>query len=161
VAALLHDVIEDCGVKPKKIRRRFGRKVTAIVVACTERVDGKLPVGKRRRRRGRATWRVRKEHSLAQLREPGTPVPVVRVKAADTLSNARAIVADLRAQGPETWRRFNAGAVDQLWYYRSVAVTVGHRLPGRLATELAASVREMEALAGWWFDVGDDQPGGG
>ena len=84
---------------------------------------------------------------------------MLRVKAADALANARSIVADLRWHGPETWLRFHAGAVDQLWYYRSLAVVLGERHPGRLSDELRAAVREMERLAGWWFDVGDPQPG--
>ena len=42
-----------------------------------------------------------------------------------------------------------AGAVDQLWYFRSVSVTVGQRLPGLLSDELRVTVREMERLTGW------------
>lgn len=160
IAALLHDAIEDAHVKPKKIRRRFGRKVARIVKGCTETLDGKLPSGKAKgKRRGAATWRARKEESLAHLRDPATPTPVLRVRAADTLFNARSIVADLRRHGPETWQRFRAGAVDQLWYYRSLAIVLGHRHPGLLSDELRATVGEMEQLAGWWFDVGDPQPG--
>ena len=30
IAGLLHDAIEDAGVKPKQIRRRYGRKVSRI-----------------------------------------------------------------------------------------------------------------------------------
>jgi (p)ppGpp synthase/HD superfamily hydrolase len=163
IAALLHDAIEDAGVKPRKIRRRFGRKVTRIVVACTETLDGHLPTSKAAkksaRRRDASTWRARKEHTIAQIADPATPRPVLRVKVADTLSNARSIVADLRRSGPETWLRFNAGAVDQLWYYRSLTLVFTHRLPGALTDELRATVREMEQLAGWWFDVGDPQSG--
>jgi hypothetical protein len=85
---------------------------------------------------------------------------VLRVRAADALFNARSIVADLRRHGPETWQRFHAGAVDQLWYHRSLAIVLGHRHPGLLSDELRATVGEMEQLAGWWFDVGDPQPGG-
>ena len=160
IAALLHDAIEDTGVTAKKIRRRFGRKVARIVKGCTETVDGKLPSGKRKRKqRGAANWRARKEESLAHLRDPATPTPVLRVRTADALANARSIVADLRRHGPETWQRFHAGAVDQLWYYRSLAIVLGHRHPGLLSDELRATVGEMEQLAGWWFDVGDPQPG--
>ena len=60
-----------------------------------------------------------------------TPTPVLRVKAADSLANARSIVADLRRTGPEVWQRFHAGAVDQLWYYRSLTVILVARHPGR------------------------------
>jgi (p)ppGpp synthase/HD superfamily hydrolase len=158
IAALLHDAIEDAQVKPKKIRRRFGRKVARIVKGCTETLDGELP-SRSGKHRGAATWRARKEESLAHLRDPETPTPVLRVRTADTLANARSIVADLRRHGPETWQRFHAGAVDQLWYHRSVAIVLGHRHPGPLSDELRATVREMEQLAGWWFDVGDPQPG--
>jgi (p)ppGpp synthase/HD superfamily hydrolase len=159
IAALLHDAIEDAHVKPKKIRRRFGRKVARIVEGCTETLDGELPTKKRARRRDASTWRKRKEESLAHLRDPDTPTPVLRVKAADALANARSIVADLRRHGPEVWLRFHAGAVDQLWYYRSLALVLGQRHPGPVTDELRATVREMEQLARWWFDVGDPQPG--
>jgi (p)ppGpp synthase/HD superfamily hydrolase len=164
IAALLHDVIEDAGVKPKKIRRRFGRKVARIVIACTETIDGRLPSGTQAKKnaaakRGASTWRARKEQAIAHLADPATPPAVVRVKAADTLANARSVVADLRRIGPETWQRFNAGAVEQLWYYRSLSIVLTHRLPGALTDEVRATVREMEALSGWWFDVGDPQPG--
>jgi (p)ppGpp synthase/HD superfamily hydrolase len=163
IAALLHDVIEDAGVKPKRIRRRFGRRVARIVVACTERVDGHLPSSKQgrkaMRRRDASTWRARKEHTLDRLRDPSTPRSVLLVEAADVLSNARSIVADLRRIGPETWLRFNVGAIEQLWYYRSLAVVFAHRFPGALSDELRVTVQEMEQLAGWWFEAGDSQPG--
>ena len=103
----------------------------------------------------RLEGRARKEESLAKLRDPSTPTPVLRVRAADALFNARSIVTDLRRHGPETWQRFHAGAVDQLWYHRSLAIVLAHRHPGLLSDELRATVGEMEQLAGWWFDVGD------
>ena len=160
VAALLHDSIEDAHVKPKHIRRRFGRKVARIVMGCTETLDGELPTKKSHVVRDASTWRARKDEALAHLRDPDTPVPVRRVKAADSLANARSIVADLRRSGPETWLRFHAGAVDQLWYYRSLSIVLGDRHPGLLSDELRATVRDMEKLARWWFAVGDPQPGG-
>jgi len=158
IAGLLHDVIEDAGVKPKQIRRRYGRKVSRIVKACTETIDGKLP-SKSKAPRDASTWRLRKQEALDHLRDPAVPVPVLRVKGADSLANARGIVADLRRQGPETWQRFHAGAIDQLWYYRSLTVILGAQRPGPLSDELRATVTEMEQLSRWWFDVGDPQPG--
>jgi len=160
IAGLLHDAIEDAHVKPKKIRKRFGRKVARIVEGCTETLDGRLPTEKHAGPRDASTWRARKQESLALLRDPDTPTAVLRVKAADALANARSIVADLRRHGPEVWQRFHAGAVDQLWYYRSLALVLAQRHPGPVTDELRASVRDMEQLARWWFDVGDPQPGG-
>ena len=72
----------------------------------------------------------------------------------------RSLTADLRGHGLEVWTWFHAGAVDQLWYYRSVAVIVSVRLPGYLADELRVAVHELERVSGWWFDVGDPQAGG-
>jgi len=158
IAGLLHDAIEDAGVKPKRIRKRYGRKVSRIVTACTETIDGKLPT-KSKAPRDASTWRVRKQAVIDHLAAPDVPTAVLRVKAADSLANARSIVADLRRTGPEVWQRFHAGAVDQLWYYRSLTVVLGANHPGGLSDELRATVTEMEQLARWWFDVGDPQPG--
>ena len=158
IAALLHDALEDTSATPKQIRKRFGRKVARIVVECTD-----VPVGKngkrKQQRRDAATWRERKLRSLEHLRDPKASVSVLRVRAADALYNARTTLADLRRYGPETWGRFNAGAVDQLWYYRSLSIVLSARLPGLLSDELRVTVRELEKLAGWWFDLGDPQPG--
>jgi (p)ppGpp synthase/HD superfamily hydrolase len=158
IAALLHDAIEDARVKPKKIRRRYGRKVARIVKACTETVDGELPT-KSKAPRDASTWRRRKQEAIDHLAADRVPVAVLRVKAADALANARSIVVDLRRNGPEVWQRFHAGAIDQLWYYRSLTVILVARHPGALSDELRATVTEMEALSRWWFDVGDPQPG--
>ncbi len=158
IAALLHDAIEDAGVSPKQIRRRFGSKVARIVVGCTDvEVRGDRAPTKQLRRRSAKNWRKRKQRTIRHLADPDTSSSVLRVKAADSLWNARSIVADLRRTGPEVWQRFHAGAVDQLWYHRSVAVVLSQRFPGALTDELRATVGEMERLAGWWFDVGDPQ----
>jgi (p)ppGpp synthase/HD superfamily hydrolase len=158
IAALLHDSIEDAGVSPKQIRRRFGAKVARIVVGCTDvKVRGERAPTRARKRRSAKNWTKRKRRTVRHLADPRTPTAVVRVKAADTLWNAQSIVADLRRIGPEVWLRFHAGAVDQLWYYRSLSVVLSSRLPGALTDELRATIGEMERLAGWWFDVGDPQ----
>jgi GTP pyrophosphokinase len=157
VAALLHDTLEDTDTTRKQLRKRFGREVARIVVACTE--EPTKTAGKKRARDA-GNWRERKMRSIEHLADPSVTESVRRVRAADALHNARSIAAELRRIGPETWTRFHAGAVDQLWYYRSLSIVLSARLPGLLSDELRASVREMEQLAGWWFDVGDPQAGG-
>jgi (p)ppGpp synthase/HD superfamily hydrolase len=148
VAALLHDVIEDTDTSRRDVRKRFGRKVARIVDGCTD-------VGSHTAR----NWMRRRRRMLARLGDPGTPTSVVRVKAADSLANVRSLTAELRRRGPEVWSHFHAGAVDQLWYYRSVTVIVSVRLPGFLADELRSAVHELERVSGWWFDIGDPQAG--
>jgi GTP pyrophosphokinase len=158
IAALLHDAIEDASVTRKQIRKRFGRKVARIVEGCTDVPTRKPKEAKPTR--NAANWRERKTRSIEHVRDPKTSKAVLRVRAADALSNARTTLADLRRHGPETWERFHAGAIDQLWYYRSLSVALSARLPGLLSDELRVTVRELEQLAGWWFDVGDPQAGG-
>ena len=114
--------------------------------ACTETIDGKLPTASKAPRDA-STWRMRKQETIDHLGAPDVPEPVLRVKAADALANARSIVADLRRTGPEVWQRFHAGAVDQLWYYRSLTVILSARHPGVLSDELRAAVTEMEQLS--------------
>ena len=70
IAGLLHDAIEDAHVKPKRIRKRFGRKVARIVEGCTETLDGRLPTKKHAGPRDSSTWRARKQESLAHLARP-------------------------------------------------------------------------------------------
>jgi (p)ppGpp synthase/HD superfamily hydrolase len=158
IAALLHDSIEDAGVTSKEIRTRFGAKVARIVEGCTDvKVGGKKSTKQRVKKRSAKNWTKRKRRTIAHLADPATPTSVLRVRAADSLWNARGIAADLRRNGPEVWQRFHVGAVDQLWYHRSVSVVLSERLPGTLTDELRVAVRDMERLAGWWFDVGDPQ----
>jgi (p)ppGpp synthase/HD superfamily hydrolase len=152
VAAVLHDVVEDTDTTIEQVRKRFGGKVARIVAACTDAEPG-AP-------RDAANWHERRARSLARLRDPATSQSVVRVEAADALQNVRSLTADLRRQGPAVWQRFHAGAVDQLWYLRSVSIVVSTRLPGWLADELRIAVGDLERVSGWWFDVGDPQPGG-
>ena len=149
IAALLHDAIEDAGVTSKEIRQRFGAKVARIVEGCTDvKVGGGKQTRARVKRRSARNWAKRKRRTLRHLADPSTPTSVLRVRAADSLWNARGIVSDLRRNGPEVWQRFHAGAVDQLWYHRSVSVVLSERLPGSLTDELRVTVREIATAPG-------------
>jgi (p)ppGpp synthase/HD superfamily hydrolase len=76
IAAVLHDAIEDQNLAEQQIEERFGARVRAIVVGCTDAFEQPKP-----------PWRARKETYLAHLRE--APEDVLRVSAADKLHNAR------------------------------------------------------------------------
>jgi len=67
------------------------------------------------------------------------------VSACDKLHNARSIIADVRANGPEVFSRFTAGREGTLWYYRRLAETFAERLGAQhpLAMELTASADAM------------------
>lgn len=149
IAALLHDVIEDTKVADEEIRRRFGPRVVEIVRACTDDLvkpgdDPEQPDLEETTERGAGDWHQRKTTYLDKLGHDDDP-SVLRVSGADKLHNARAIVADLRAEAP-AWKPFNAPPLDQLWYYTSLRDTFGDRLPRHLGAEFRAAVDDIVAL---------------
>lgn len=137
IAALLHDVAEDQGGEERlaEVREEFGDRVAEVVRACSDTVVRPKP-----------PWHERKPAYAEHLRETDDP-SVLLVSLADKLHNTRAILADLRRDGPAIWERFSAPRDDQLWYYRTLADTYLERCPGPLTDELDRVVREIEQLA--------------
>jgi GTP pyrophosphokinase len=135
IAALLHDVVEDCGGEPvlKEVRRRFGVRVAKIVDGCTDAYTIPKP-----------PWRERKETYIRHLKsaDAGTRL----VSAADKLNNVRSIIADYREIGEAVWARFNGGREGTLWYYRTL-LNEFQRKPNRLIREFALAVAELESIS--------------
>jgi (p)ppGpp synthase/HD superfamily hydrolase len=136
VAALLHDVVEDCGGHPvlDEIRSRFGNQVAEIVDGCTDAYTIPKP-----------PWKARKLEYLDHLREAGDGVRLV--SAADKLHNVRTILADFRKDGDSVWERFSGRRDGTLWYYRAVLDVLREGKPNRLIEELQRVVTELETLA--------------
>ena len=112
-AAALHDVVEDADISIHEIEARFGRRVRELVESETEDKRADLPPA--------ATWRIRKEESLAVL-EKTDDIGVLMVWIGDKLANMRAIYRDFKVEGVQMWQRFNQkDANEQAWYYRSIA----------------------------------------
>lgn len=133
IAALLHDAIEDCGLKPEDIELRFGPAVRAMVVACTDSDQV-----------AKAPWRIRKERALAQLGAAGIDPRALRVAAADKLHNVTSLLTDLEEDGPRVWTRFRASPADTLWYYEQMHHTISARLTeSRLPNRLAAAIERL------------------
>ena len=136
IAALLHDVVEDCGGEPmlKEVRRRFGARVAKIVDGCTDTYETPKP-----------PWRERKENYIRHLKsaDAGTRL----VSAADKLNNVRSIVADYREVGETIWERFNGGREGTLWYYRTLLDEFQRTKSNRLVREFELTVRELEVMA--------------
>ena len=136
IAALLHDVVEDCGGAPmlKVVRRRFGSRVAKVVDGCTDAdTDPKPP------------WRERKENYIRHLRKADADTQLV--SAADKLNNVRSILSDYRQLGESVWSRFNGGREGTLWYYRTLRDEFLRHKPNRISRELELAVNELEALA--------------
>ena len=136
IAALLHDVVEDCGGAPmlKEVQRRFGSRVAKMVDGCTDSdVYPKPP------------WRERKEAYIRHLKSADADTRLV--SASDKLNNVRSILSDYREVGESIWERFNGGREGTLWYYRALLQEFLRRKPSRLIRELELAIRELEATA--------------
>ena len=136
IAALLHDVVEDCGGEPmsKEVRRRFGARVAKIVDGCTDSYVAPKP-----------PWRERKDSYIRHLKNASAETRLV--SAADKLNNIRSILADYRQLGENIWARFNGGREGTLWYYRALLDEFMRRKPNRLIREFELAVMELEAKA--------------
>ncbi len=111
-AAVLHDVVEDADISIEEIEKRFGERVRELVESETEDKRPNLPP--------EATWRIRKEESLAALKTT-KDIAVLMVWLGDKLANMRAIYRDFKVEGESMWQRFNQNdPSEQAWYYRSI-----------------------------------------
>lgn len=138
IAALLHDVVEDCGGLPmlKKVRKLFGTRVAHIVDACS---DYRGSAGSLK-----PEWRKRKEAYLHHLRVADSDVRLV--SAADKLHNSRQILADYREIGDKVFERFTGKREGTLWYYDALLKEFLRTKRNRLVNELERVVRDLQAM---------------
>jgi len=137
IAALLHDVVEDCGGAPRlrEVQKMFGTRVAKIVEGCTDSFsDPKLP------------WVVRKEEYLKRLKHEDSETRLV--SASDKLHNVRTVITDYRQYGESIWKRFSGGREGTLWYYRALNDEFQRRKPNRITRELALAVAELQKMTG-------------
>ena len=118
IAGLLHDVVEDQGVKLPEISARFGDDVAAIVDGCSEHWEHS---------RKKPPWEERKVAHLARLNTT-TNSDILLVTAADKIHNGESILNDIDADGAKVWERFNADVESILWYYRGVSQVISEHL---------------------------------
>jgi GTP pyrophosphokinase len=136
IAALLHDAVEDQGGLSvlAQIESDFGKKVAAIVLACSDSVSEPKP-----------PWRERKELYVAHLRR-ATPEAQL-VSACDKLYNLRTILGDYERVGEALWSRFTGGRDGVLWYYGALA-DQAFTIDNGVVHELRAAARELRRLTG-------------
>lgn len=134
IAALLHDVVEDCGGLPRlrEIRKMFGPRVTRIVKGCTDSLG-----------ESKAPWIERKKDYLRELKRADAETRLV--SASDKLHNVRTILSDYRQDGEAIWKRFSGKKEGTLWYYRALSDEYERRGRNRISRELALVVAELEA----------------
>lgn len=133
IAALLHDVIEDCDpVYAASIQDVFGGLVFSIVTQLTDGAPG--TDGEK------APWRERKEAYIAKLKNASPHV--LLIKACDAIHNLTAILRDVRNSGPAALEKFTGGVEGTLWYYREIADCCRFVAPG---PELIALVSRLDS----------------
>jgi len=136
IAALLHDVAEDCGGEARLVEmtEMFGARVAHIVRGCSDSLTADP--------NAKEPWQQRKEQHVVHLRD--ADADVVIVTAADKLHNARSILADVEQHGLGTLSRFNADPAGIAWYYTSMVETLTElKAPEPLLAELTNVVTQL------------------
>ena len=137
IAALLHDVVEDCGGMPRlrEIRKEFGTWVAKIVEGCTDSFS-----------EPKREWIERKKDNLRCVKHADAETRLV--SASDKLHNVRTILAGYRQHGEAIWKRFSGKKEGTLWYYRALSDEYRRRNPNRNTRELEIAVAELERAVG-------------
>ena len=114
-AAALHDVVEDTEISADEIRREFGDRIAALVVAESDVfVEGVSEED---------SWHDRKQAAMDRL--AAAPRDAKIVAMGDKLSNMRAIARDYAVKGDELWKIFHAkDPKDHEWHYRGLAAAL-------------------------------------
>ncbi len=137
IAALLHDAVEDAGGPEtlEEIRANFGQDVARIVEECSDTDKEPKP-----------PWRQRKQAYIDHLADVGMDTLLVSV--ADKLDNARSMLRDYHAHGPELWQRFTVkDPHDHLWYYGELLSAYrGRDCKSWMVDELGRVVDELKRL---------------
>lgn len=121
-AALLHDVMEDCGVTQAELAGRFGSRVAQLVRSETQERCGD-PC---------ETWLARKQGAVERLKKADTEAKIIALS--DKLSNMRAIHRDYDRDGERLFFRFHQhDKALHAWYYRSLAALLEGELGATLA----------------------------
>lgn len=111
-ASILHDVVEDAGIKIEEIGEKFGERVMELVASETENKRENLPPEE--------TWQIRKEETLEMLKSTDD-MGILMLWIGDKLSNIRTIYHDYLIEGSKVWEKFHQSDVkSQAWYYRSI-----------------------------------------
>lgn len=125
-AAVLHDVIEDCGVTKDIIEDGWGPKVANLVDWVTERRNGEDPDAK--------NWRGRKEDYIAQLRF--APCNALLIALCDKLDNLTDLMRMVALDGSSAFKQLRVGKNSQVWYHdQLIPVFKEALLPGHVFEE--------------------------
>ncbi len=135
IAALLHDVAEDCGGDQTlgRIRDEFGENVADIVLGCSDTTVNPKP-----------PWRARKEEYLRHLAAANRSVQLVAI--ADKLHNLRTTLREYTLQGDNFWSHFRSGRAGMLWYFGElVRIFRSSTVPAQLFAEFEQAWMDLKS----------------
>jgi len=127
IAGILHDTIEDAGVRPHEIRNKFGKDILELVQ--TESEDKSK------------SWEERKQATIYHLKSASLETRLVC--CADKLANIRSMADDKAAVGDKLWERFNATKDRIKWYYQGVSSAMVELENYPMYKELNALINEV------------------
>jgi (p)ppGpp synthase/HD superfamily hydrolase len=143
IAAMVVDAIGDREPPIEELHDRFGKKISELVERCA---SDRPEAGIELLDLDVSTWKERREAYVARL-EATDDDRVIRVHAAQTLRELRALVNDLRRHGSIAFARFVTPPGDQLAYYQSLLEAYTRRMPRNLlAQEVRTSLSEVDRL---------------
>jgi (p)ppGpp synthase/HD superfamily hydrolase len=103
IAGLLHDTVEEAGVRLDEIEQLFGSNVRELINEHTEDKS--------------RSWQERKQKNLDILNTADYREKLLIL--ADLVSNLRSMHHDYRTRGDALFSYFHAGKESLAWYYRS------------------------------------------
>jgi (p)ppGpp synthase/HD superfamily hydrolase len=139
IAALLHDAVEDHGGMPRleDIESNFGPEVARMVEGLSDTFTEDS--------NQKESWEERKQAYINRLeREPKN---IQLISAADKLYNARTMLDEYRAIGPEVWKRFKRGRDQQIWYFHELLKVLKSTGSNRIVDELDRVVGKLERIS--------------
>jgi len=139
IAALLHDAVEDHGGRPRleDIQQNFGANVARLVEGLTDSFSSDS--------NHKGPWEERKKTYIERLKTE--PPDVQLICAADKLYNAKSMLDDYRAIGPELWKRFHRARTAQLWYFNALLEVFKASGWSRTAQDLERVVAELTSIS--------------
>jgi guanosine-3',5'-bis(diphosphate) 3'-pyrophosphohydrolase len=115
-AALLHDVMEDCGITETTLKEKFGKRVAGLVreVSNLEEGDG--------------SWRQKKEKYIQSMSTISSDA--LLIIACDKMVNMKSYFEALSANPDKVSALFSGTPADYVWYYQSVENILKEKLGG-------------------------------
>ena len=138
IAALLHDVVEDCGglAALEQVRLKFGDVVAEIVLNTSDSTEVDP--------QNKAPWRERKEAYIAKLGNCNDESALV--SACDKLDNITSLLRTITLGGSDAiLSKFKAGRESQIWYFESVLSALKKR-QSPVVEELERSLERLKIV---------------